>query len=124
MSKAPIALVKLGAPWCPPCRMMGPYIELFARQYRGIALVVEVNSDETPALCERFNVDGVPHVVLLKNGHEFDHFAGFTGDEIRDQVRKLILGENAIDDLSDAEADLCRGGAGDRRGVRRGEQGG
>ena len=108
VANAPLALVKLGAPWCPPCRMMGPYIELFARQYAGQALVVEVNSDETPALKERFEVNGIPHVVLLRNGQVADFFAGFSGDvEMRKRVRTMILGENAGDDLSQAELDFA-----------------
>jgi thioredoxin 1 len=108
VARRSLVLVKFGAAWCPPCRMMGPYIELFARQYAEQALVVEVDTDQAKELKQRFGVGGIPHVILLRNGEAGGEFVGFAGDVgIRKQVRDLILGESASEPLSQSELDFA-----------------
>jgi thioredoxin 1 len=108
VARRSVVLVKFGAAWCPPCRMMGPYIELFARQYAEQALVVEVDTDHAKGLKQRFGVSGIPHVILLRNGEAGGEFVGFAGDiGIRKQARALILGENASEELSQSELDFA-----------------
>jgi thioredoxin 1 len=108
VARRSVVLVKFGAAWCPPCRMMGPYIELFARQYAEQALVVEVDTDHEKGLKQRFGVGGIPHVILLRNGETAGQIVGFAGDVgIRKQVRNLILGESASEELSQPELDFA-----------------
>lgn len=76
VGKAPLALVDFWAPWCGPCRMLGPVVEELAEQYEGKALIAKVNTDEEGDLARRFGVMNIPTVVFLKEGREFDRKVG------------------------------------------------
>ena len=61
-------LIDFWAPWCGPCRMMGPIIEQLAEEYEGKAKVGKVNVDEEGELSQAFGVMSIPTIVLLKDG--------------------------------------------------------
>jgi thioredoxin 1 len=61
-------IVDYWAPWCGPCRMLGPVIEQIADERAGTIKVGKVNVDEQPALAERAGVRGIPYVVLYRDG--------------------------------------------------------
>ena len=61
-------LVDFWAPWCGPCRMMGPIIEQLAEEYEGKAKVGKVNVDEEGELSQAFGVMSIPTIVLVKDG--------------------------------------------------------
>ncbi|HEY1712786.1 MAG TPA: thioredoxin [Solirubrobacteraceae bacterium] len=61
-------VVDYWAPWCGPCRMLGPVIEQIASDRAGTVKVGKVNVDEEPALAERAGVRGIPYVVLYRDG--------------------------------------------------------
>lgn len=69
-------LVDFWAPWCGPCRMLGPVLEKLEREYAGKWKLVKVNSDEEQALAGRYRVSGIPHCVLFKDGEPADTFTG------------------------------------------------
>lgn len=58
-------MVDLYAPWCGPCRLMGPVMEQVAAQTAGRAKVVKINTDELPELAEAFGVQSIPTVALV-----------------------------------------------------------
>ena len=61
-------LIDFWAPWCGPCRMMGPVIEQLAEEYEGKAKVGKVNVDEEGELSQAFGVMSIPTIVLIKDG--------------------------------------------------------
>ena len=69
-------LIDLWAPWCGPCRMMAPSLEQLARDRAGRLKVVKVNVDEAPAVAARFGVQGIPLLVLLRDGRELARLTG------------------------------------------------
>ncbi|HEX3923186.1 MAG TPA: thioredoxin [Streptosporangiaceae bacterium] len=62
------ALVDLWAPWCGPCRMVSPALEQVATQLAGRLKLVKVNVDESPRLQQRFGVQSIPTLMLLRDG--------------------------------------------------------
>jgi thioredoxin 2 len=62
------ALVDLWAPWCGPCRMVSPALEQLATEMAGKLKLVKVNVDSSPKLQQRFGVQAIPTLLLLRNG--------------------------------------------------------
>jgi thioredoxin 2 len=62
------ALVDLWAPWCGPCRMVSPALEQLATEMAGKLKLVKVNVDESPKLQQRFAVQAIPTLLLLRDG--------------------------------------------------------
>ena len=69
-------VVDLWAPWCGPCRMVSPALDRVARELAGRVKLVKVNIDEAPKLSERFSVQAVPTLMVLKGGQVVARQAG------------------------------------------------
>ena len=67
--KAPVpVLLDFWAPWCGPCRMVGPFVEQLAEEYSGRLKVGKVNVDEEADLASRHGIVSIPTMVIYKNG--------------------------------------------------------
>jgi thioredoxin 1 len=69
-------LVDFYAPWCGPCRMVAPLLEGLAAEYAGRVSLVKVNVDEAPDLALRYQITGVPTLMLFRNGRVVDTLVG------------------------------------------------
>ncbi|NOR85923.1 thioredoxin [archaeon] len=69
-------LIDFWAEWCAPCRMMEPVFEGMAPKYKGIVKFAKLNTQEEQALAASFAIQGIPSLVLLKDGKEVDRFVG------------------------------------------------
>ena len=69
-------LLDMWAPWCGPCRMVGPVVEELAKEMAGRVRVAKLNVDENPATAARFKVQSIPTLLVLKNGQEVERIVG------------------------------------------------
>jgi thioredoxin 1 len=71
-------LVDFWAAWCAPCRMLAPLVEAIAENYEGKARVVKVNVDENNLTSAKYNIKGIPTLLLFKNGEIKEQIVGNT----------------------------------------------
>ena len=69
-------LVDFWAPWCAPCRIVGPIVEELAKEYEGKVKVGKFNTDENPQFVSRFGIRGIPTLIFFKGGKEADRIIG------------------------------------------------
>ncbi|MBI3861276.1 MAG: thioredoxin [Planctomycetia bacterium] len=81
-------IVDFWAPWCAPCKELGPILEKLANENAGQFLLVKVDVDQQPRVAQAFGVQSIPHVFALRNGQLVDQFQGALPE---DQVRQWLL---------------------------------
>ena len=82
-------VVDLWAPWCGPCRTLGPIIEKICDETNGDVVLTKVNIDENPGIAQAFGVQSIPLVIALRDGQPVD---GFLGAQPEHMVRQFIEG--------------------------------
>ena len=79
-------LVDFWAPWCGPCRMVGPIVDEIAKDYAGKLKVVKINTDEAPGVAGSYNIMSIPTLMIFKGGERVDQIIG-------SQPKQAIIGK-------------------------------
>jgi thioredoxin 1 len=86
-----VVLVDFWAPWCMPCKMLGPIIEKLDKDYQGKAKVVKVNVDENQAVSFQYQIRAIPTVMVFKNGQEKERIPGLLPEKALRQIMDQAL---------------------------------
>ena len=74
-------LIDFWAEWCTPCKMIGPLVEQIADEYKGKVRVGKLDADANPDVLMRYNVMGIPTLMLFKGGEAVERITGYQPKE-------------------------------------------
>jgi len=84
-------LIDFWAPWCGPCRMVAPTVDKLAAELAGRLRVVKINTDENPGLGQRYGIQGIPTMMIFKDGQLVSRWSGALPEgAIRQRLRQAV----------------------------------
>jgi thioredoxin 1 len=86
-----VVLVDFWAEWCGPCKLIAPTIEELAKDYEGKAVIAKVDIDSNPELAQKFQIQAIPNLKILKDGKVVDEIVGLADKkEIEKKLKKHL----------------------------------
>ncbi len=101
-SKQALVLVDFWAPWCGPCKQLGPILEKVVRSYNGAVRLVKMNTDEHPSIAGQLRVQSLPTVYAFRDGRPLDGFMGAQPESAIRQFIDRLVGEDKAADIGEA----------------------
>lgn len=84
-------LVDFWAPWCAPCRMIVPHLEALAEEYGDNLVVAKLNTDENPDIAMRYQVSGIPTLMIFRGGEAAERIVGVVAkDFIKEKLEPFL----------------------------------
>ncbi|MCP3898417.1 MAG: thioredoxin TrxC [Desulfobacteraceae bacterium] len=84
-------LVDCWAPWCGPCRAVGPILDELAAKYKAKLIIAKINVDENPKIGARYSISSIPTMLLVKNGKVIDQLVGaLPKEELEKQIARIL----------------------------------
>lgn len=88
LQESGLVLLDFWAPWCGPCKMLGPVLEDLDAELGDKVKIKKLNVDENPAVTEQNGISGIPTMIFYKDGRQIETVVGFIGKE---QIKNKVL---------------------------------
>ena len=90
-------LVDFWAPWCGPCRFVGPVVEELAAEYAGRVKVVKLDTDRNPEISSAYGIMSIPTIAIFKGGQAVEGMVGAAPKHLLKELIERHLNAHAVD---------------------------